>query len=265
MNGVNEAVSKLKVVDRKTIKNIDVMPILFKYVMPLQSRLLKANKVLESNKRNILKSILMVNVLPLLVTLYSGPKIQLSLPIESNSVLSINYPNTDSSKVFDFKTLVKSKISSKNIKPKTSKTVSRPIRPVVVNNQYRVNGLLPSDLQPFEDVSRVIPSKLLNLAKNDYNKMVSKYFKILNKYPNINDRNINTIKEDLKKNILNDLVALYYPVQKYPIELLQKVFSKLVKYFVLDVSDKNDFAKNVLPLLNNFYKGQINIKEFNLI
>jgi hypothetical protein len=47
--------------------------------------------------------------------------------------------------------------------------------------------------------------------------------------------------------------------------ILEKIFGKLVKYFVLDVSDKNDFAQNVLPLLNNFYKGQINLTEFNLI
>jgi hypothetical protein len=159
-------------------------------------------------------------------------------------------------------------IINKYFKIPTSKIVSKPFRqvkPVSVKKQYKVNGLLPSDLQPFESVSREIPSNLLNHAKNDYNKIVTKYFKILNKYQTVNDRNINTIKEDLKKNILKEIVSLYYPVQKYPIQILGKVFEKLAKYFVLDVSDKNDFAQNVLPLLNNFYKGQINLTEFNLI
>ena len=68
----------------------------------------------------------------------------------------------------------------------------------------------------------------------------------------------------LTKNVLPDLYKLNTPIKKYPMDLMNKVMKKLMKYFILDVTDQNDFIKNILPLLKNFYKGKLNIKEFNL-
>ena len=200
------------------------------------------------------------NALPLLNTFYKG-KINIS---NFNGSISINYPNKDTNKIITINKLSTSSVNYPNKdlnkiflyskkSPNTSSSAS----------SSKQKKILPSDLKPFQNIVGEI-KPYLNDAKKDYNRLVKKYFMILNKYPVINDANISKIKEDVRKNLYTELNNLNFPNKKYPSDLTKKITNKLLKYFVLNITDKNDFIQNVLPILNNFYKGQINIKEFNL-
>jgi hypothetical protein len=170
---------------------------------------------------------------------YPNKDLNKIITINKLSTSSVNYPNKDLNKIFLY--------SKKS--PNTSSSIKKKV--------------LPSDLKPFQNIVGEI-KPYLNDAKKDYNRLVKKYFEIINKYPVINDANISKIKEDVRKNLYTELNNLNFPNKKYPSDLTKKITDKLLKYFVLNITDKNDFIQNVLPLLNNFYKGQINIKEFNL-
>jgi hypothetical protein len=204
------------------------------------------------------------NALPLLNTFYKG-KININ---NFNGSISMNYPNKDLNKIITINKLSTSSVNYPNkdlnkiflYSKKSPITSASSASSVSSTKQYR---LLPSDLKPFQNIVGEI-KPYLNDAKKDYNKLVMKYFAILNKYPVINDANISKIKEDVRKNLYAELNNLNFPNKKYPSDLTKKITDKLLKYFVLNITDKNDFIQNVLPLLTNFYKGQINIKEFNL-
>jgi hypothetical protein len=204
------------------------------------------------------------NALPLLNTFYKG-KININ---NFNGSISMNYPNKDLNKIITINKLSTSSVNYPNkdlnkiflYSKKSPITSASSVSSASSPKQYR---LLPSDLKPFQNIVGEI-KPYLNDAKKDYNRLVMKYFAILNKYPVINDANISKIKEDVRKNLYAELNNLNFPNKKYPSDLTKKITDKLLKYFVLNITDKNDFIQNVLPLLTNFYKGQINIKEFNL-
>ena len=196
------------------------------------------------------------NGLPLLKIFYKG-KININ---NFNGSISMNYPNKDSNKIITINKLSTSSVNYPN----------KDLNKIFLYNKKSPNTsssikkkVLPSDLKPFQNIVGEI-KPYLNDAKKDYNRLVKKYFEIINKYPVINDANISKIKEDVRKNLYTELNNLNFPNKKYPSDLTKKITDKLLKYFVLNITDKNDFIQNVLPLLNNFYKGQINIKEFNL-
>jgi hypothetical protein len=132
MKGFNESVSDLKVINLETLKKINMVGLLLKYGPILQTKLQKITQLFGSNQANIVKSILMVNVLPLFTHFYTGPKLKLSTSLffDKLNVLNIDFPNTDSNSVF-------------TISPKSSdsKSTSPPSPPVNVNKgQSNIGG-----------------------------------------------------------------------------------------------------------------------------
>jgi hypothetical protein len=100
---LNSAVANLDEVNNKTIMSININSILKQNFLVIQYDLLKIQRKFGNNISDLIKSILMVNVLPLLNKYYTGPSINLKIHADIPAMphlVSINFPNTDNTHIF---------------------------------------------------------------------------------------------------------------------------------------------------------------------
>jgi uncharacterized FlaG/YvyC family protein len=138
----------------------------------------------------------------------------------------------------------------------------------IKKNKIKLNQLMttlkPSQFAPFNNIIKEIDPSLLAISKKIYDKAVTKFFNVLSRYPKITDSNVQTVAREVY-----NTVGGYLKKSKSFQKNARKIYStfnygnKLMKYFFLRFEDKNEFIKNALPLLNTFYKGKININNFN--
>jgi hypothetical protein len=103
----------------------------------------------------------------------------------------------------------------------------------------------PSDFRPFTEFSEIIEPSILPMAKKDYNKLVLKFFEVLNKQSNKLDfKSISEMSDTSLMAQLNDKMKPY--VEKLKTKYTPQVAGKLIKYFA---------CKHVTILLDNYYTG----------
>ena len=103
MRILNNLVSKLTVVNMQTLYSINWNEFIQKNIIVIQEDLLKIQRIFGTNIADLIKSILMVNVLPILNKFYKGPSINLIIPVNIPStpqLLTINFPNINPENIF---------------------------------------------------------------------------------------------------------------------------------------------------------------------
>jgi hypothetical protein len=103
MKILNSLVSKLTIINMQTLYSINWNEFIQKNIVEIQEDLLKIQRILGSNIADLIKSILMVNVLPILNKFYTGPSINFVIPINIPStpqVVTINFPNMNPENIF---------------------------------------------------------------------------------------------------------------------------------------------------------------------
>jgi hypothetical protein len=128
------------------------------------------------------------------------------------------------------------------------------------------NSIKPSDLNLFKDFSLKINPSLLDESTQVYNEAVSKYFEILNKYALIDNKNINTICREIADNFVFSNIDKFMRKNKDDIvnyKYILNVFGFFKGGNAPDGITNEDFNTYIVPLLNKFFKGQINITDYD--
>jgi len=103
----------------------------------------------------------------------------------------------------------------------------------------------PSDVHPFSDLSELIEPSILPMAKEDYNKIILEFFKIINAQSVILNNSNGMVYGQALQNGLTPIIQSF--ISKYTPE----VGAKIIKYF---------FIKQLTGILDNYYIGSnINI------
>jgi len=98
----------------------------------------------------------------------------------------------------------------------------------------------PSELHPFANLSEIIEPSLLPEAKKDYNKIILKFFEIINSQPYLIDENSGKLFGPI---IQAQMIPVFTELAK---KYTPSVGGKLFKYFVL---------KHLTVILDNYYTG----------
>jgi hypothetical protein len=98
----------------------------------------------------------------------------------------------------------------------------------------------PSDLHPFRDLAEAIEPSVLPEAKKDYNKIIIKFFKVINSQPYQIDINSGVVFGPI---IMKEMTPL---LMKISTKYTPSVAAKLLKFFVL---------KHIKVILDNYYVG----------
>ena len=124
----------------------------------------------------------------------------------------------------------------------------------------------PSDLTLFKDFSLKINPLLLEESKQIFNESVDKYFDILNKYAVIDNKNIDAISKEISDNFMFSNVDKFMrknidDPKNY--KYISTVFGFFIGGNAPDGITNDDFNLYVVPLLNKYFKGQINITDYD--
>jgi len=257
----NGLVADLDEVNNKTLFSLDLNNVIKNNISTIQEDLLKIQRIFGTNTSDLITTILMTNVLPVLNKYYVGPSINFTVPVQIPSnpqLVSINFPNTDSKQVF---TVVQGCLDGETLKIVNAGSFGYINQCVPSSTIVTVK---PSELLPFMEISQSISSALLPEATSVYNESVLKYFDILNKYPLIDNNNIDSIINEITKTFYVNNSSFKLLLNKLSNDSINgTIMNNLLNYFWPNKNiNKNDFIKNVLPLLNNYYNGKINIDHY---
>jgi len=103
---INSAVIGLDEINNTSIYSINYNRIIRKNILVVQEDLLRIQRIFGPNISELIKSILIENILPLMNKYYSGPSINITVPASIPSmpqIVSINFPNTNKDDIFTVK------------------------------------------------------------------------------------------------------------------------------------------------------------------